>query len=346
MIACGSACLACDFPIHIDTYRGCSHACKYCFANEKKDIRDIKVEKSSVALKKFIEGKRNNTTKPFDWDIPLHWGGNSDPFQPCEADLKESLACLKIFAETGYPFIVSTKGALIAQEPYLSLIGQANAVVQISMTGPTHDKLELGAPPYEQRLRMVEKLAPKARRVLIRLQPFFLEDLNTVLKEIPRYAEEGAYGCIVSSYASNKKRAGMIKNGGDYTYPDRELLPRYTQIKKALHENGMRFFCGDAWLRWLGDDLTCCGTEGLEGFVPATYNTIHMAFDKEKPEPTQAMHHKNNGWAFKARKQESKYDDVVRKHSYAELMELEGKPYVEHYRNLRKKYSKYDKLDL
>ena len=39
---CGSQCWLCDLPIRFDTYKGCSHACRYCFANAKRDLTDIK----------------------------------------------------------------------------------------------------------------------------------------------------------------------------------------------------------------------------------------------------------------------------------------------------------------
>ena len=41
MTSCGSQVVLCDVPIRFDTYKGCSHACKYCFVQRKKDISDI-----------------------------------------------------------------------------------------------------------------------------------------------------------------------------------------------------------------------------------------------------------------------------------------------------------------
>ena len=39
---CGSQVFLCDVPIRFDTYEGCSHDCKYCFASRKKSINVIK----------------------------------------------------------------------------------------------------------------------------------------------------------------------------------------------------------------------------------------------------------------------------------------------------------------
>lgn len=34
----GSQIVLCDLPIRFDTYKGCSHNCKYCFVQRKKDM--------------------------------------------------------------------------------------------------------------------------------------------------------------------------------------------------------------------------------------------------------------------------------------------------------------------
>lgn len=81
----------------------------------------------------------------------------SDPFQPCEKVHRISYEALKIFAETKYPFIVSTKGKLICEDDYLSLLKQCNAVVQVSMVCSKYDVLEKGAPKYSERLEMLRK---------------------------------------------------------------------------------------------------------------------------------------------------------------------------------------------
>lgn len=87
MPKCGSQCFLCDMPIRFDTYSGCSHGCKYCFVqrNGKRDLTKIEKDEGPQALLNFIKGQRTAETNWADWKIPLHWGGVSDPFQPCEA---------------------------------------------------------------------------------------------------------------------------------------------------------------------------------------------------------------------------------------------------------------------
>ena len=111
---CGSQVFLCDLPIRFDTYKGCTHGCEYCFVKKKIDISEVVPFEGVQALKNFVEGKRVSVTNWCDWDIPLHWGGVSDPFQPAERIHGRSLECLEFLAETQYPFVVSTKGSQYA----------------------------------------------------------------------------------------------------------------------------------------------------------------------------------------------------------------------------------------
>ena len=95
----------------------------------------------------FIEGKRGRKTAWCDWNIPIHWGGMSDPFQPIEKNIRASYECLKLLAETKYPFVVSTKGKLVVDPEYLDLLAQCNCVVQVSMVCSKYDPLEPGPRP-------------------------------------------------------------------------------------------------------------------------------------------------------------------------------------------------------
>lgn len=209
MPECGSQIILCGLPIRFDTYKGCSHFCKYCFVQRKGELARIEGKETEKALAAFIQGARSEETNWCDWDIPLHWGGLSDPFQPIERERKLSLACLRVFDKTQYPFVVSTKGRLAAEEPYLSLLETCNCVVQISMVCSEYDRLEKGAPPYEERLRMVEALAKRGKRVNIRIQPYMTEVLQDVLQNIPRLKSAGAYGVIVEGMKFAKNSRGL-----------------------------------------------------------------------------------------------------------------------------------------
>lgn len=179
---CGSQIILCNLPVRFDTYRGCSHGCRYCFAQKKNDISHIERDESVDGLRSFIEGKRGNETEWCDWNIPIHWGGMSDPFQPVEKQIRASYECLKLLAETKYPFVVSTKGRLIADPEYLDLLAQCNCVLQISMVCSKYDRLERGTPSYEERLTILKTVSARVQRTIVRIQPYMPEVFHDVMK--------------------------------------------------------------------------------------------------------------------------------------------------------------------
>ena len=111
----------------------------------------------------------------------------SDPFQPCERYYRMSYNALRVFAETKYPFVVSTKGRIIAEPEYLELLKKCNCVVQISMVCSSYDKLEEGAPSFEERLEIARKVAPSVKRLIVRIQPYmhasWLSEVLATLEE-------------------------------------------------------------------------------------------------------------------------------------------------------------------
>lgn len=336
-ISCGIQCLVCDYPIHLDTYSGCSHACKYCFANNKATNKNIKPLNNAKALRNFINGHRTLETKWCDWNIPIHWGGMSDPFQACEVEQKRALECLEIFAETKYPFIISTKNPVLAcKEPYLSLLSECECVFQISMACSKYDKLEPGAPSYEKRLRAAKILSRHVKRLIIRVQPFLTDCYKDILAEIPRYAESDAYGIICEGYHTKKKQKGLIKDG-KYCFPIDVLVPMFKNIKEECHNNELRFFCGEDRIRFLGDSLSCCGTEGLDNFKPNTFNIEHLSHGTDGI-PTEAMQEVGTTRPFRSRKQSQAWELHIKDKTFEELMHEIGDNYVYWYQELRRKW--------
>ncbi len=319
---CGSQITICDLPIRFDTYEGCTHACAYCFVKLKKDISQVKKGEGIKSLIDFINGKRTNDTNWCDWNIPLHWGGVSDPFQPAEDVYKLSLQALKVFAETKYPFVVSTKGSLIAKEPYLSLLSKCNVVLQVSLVSPLFDKIEQGAPTYEERIKIISKVAPKVKRLIIRIQPFVIEAKRDIIKAIKRYKEIGVYGVTIEGMKYKRKRQGLIKLGGDFVYPIRTLKQAFSEIKAECKKHGLKFYCAENRLRNMGDSLSCCGIDGLEGFQGNSYNIGHYLFDKKNFNPTKAMQKKGTAHCIKAIVQTSEAYNVIKNKSLEEIMNV------------------------
>ena len=314
---CGSQCYLCDVPIRFDTYNGCSHACEYCFAKQFTDISKIKKNETVKQLKNFIEGKRNAETNWCDWDIPIHWGGLSDPFQPCEKKMRLSYECLKLFVETQYPFIVSTKGKLVATEEYLSLLEKCNCVVQVSAVCSSYDKLELGCPSYEKRLEIISKLSKRVKRVIVRIQPYMHEVFDEVYDNLEKVKNAGAYGVIIEGMKFKKKKPGLIKIGGDFVYPYDLIMDDFLKLKSRAHQLGLKIYAGENRIRRLGDSLTCCGIDGMEGFKPNTFNLNHILNGDTSVKPTDKMRENKTGGCFRTMYQDTVNGAVVENQSFA-----------------------------
>lgn len=319
MPICGSQIALCDIPVRYDTYKGCSHACSYCFVLRKVDISKIQLGESVRSLENFINGKRDKTTNWCDWDIPIHWGGLADPFQPAERVHKRSLEALKVFARTKYPFVVSTKATMLAEEPYFSLLKECNCVVQFSACSPQYNKIEKGAATYEQRIEAAAKIS-KVCRVNIRIQPFVPSIFKDVIKAIPEYAKAGVHGVILEAMKYTKSKIeGLVSVGGDRCYPVSVLLPMYEAIKRTCHKYGLKFYCGENRLRALSDELCCCGIEGM-GWKENKANLNHYLFDRENFAYTEKMREIGTAEAWGAMCQSTLGKMKLDASSYADMM--------------------------
>lgn len=319
MPECGSQCYLCDLPIRFDTYNGCSHACNYCFSRHKTDIAKISVKETSRALINFINGFRNKDVNWCDWNIPLHWGGLSDPFQPCEFKHRNSFNCLKVFAQSQYPFVVSTKGKLVAEKEYLNLIKECNCVVQISMVCDKYDVLEKGCPSFKERLKMLERVSKFSKRTVVRIQPYMHEVFMDVYKNLQSFKDAGAYGVIIEGMKFKKKKNGLVKVGGDFVYKYEDMKIDFLEFKQKCHAIGLKIYAGENRIRSLGDSLTCCGIDGLEGFRANTFNLNHI-LNGDKVFPSSNQKTQGTANCFRCLYQDSLHSNLLSKNSFANYM--------------------------
>ncbi len=276
----------CPYPVTFDTYRGCSHNCRYCFINyraggKKTGEENVRAGEPIKALEKWCRGERSRRESWCDWDIPLCFGRNSDPFQPIEREKKLSLAALKVFAKHGYPFIMTTKGVMAAFEPeYKAVLKDCNVCWQQTMCSPLYDKLEPNAPPYEKRLEAIGILSGIVPRVIVRWQPAFFELAESMLAQLKAVKAAGAHGVLVET-ANLLKPRGMckVRNGRLYDYDPEDKMALYVAVMIKCKEHGLAYFNGD--YKELSDSVECCGCGGMSGFVPNYCNSTYYFLDRE-----------------------------------------------------------------
>lgn len=263
-------------------------------------------------------------------------GGLSDPFQPCEKQRKRSLECLKYLKETQYPFVVSTKGKLATEEPYLTLLSECNCVVQISAVCSKYDVLEKGCPSYLKRIEMAKILSDRCKRVIIRIQPYMHEVFQDVYDNLEMIRDAGVYGVIIEGMKYKKKKPNLVKVACDYCYPYDVIKSDFIKLKEKAHELGLKIYAGENRIRSLGDSLTCCGTDGLEGFIPNKFNLSHLV-NGDKQKPTEKMKEIGTASCFIGTDQTTSGGRKYAKQSFAySMLELSNKKFVLETLNVKK----------
>ena len=322
MPECGSQVVLCDLPVRFDTYRGCGHGCTYCFARKKRsDPSAVRPGEGVKALRDWIAGKRATETNWCDWRMPLHWGGMSDPFQPAEVEHRRSLACLEIFADSGYPVVISTKGTLLGTAAYRDRLKACDAAVQVSMVSPRLNAQEPGAPPFAKRLRLLERLSSCVKRLIVRCQPFMPRLLADVLRYLPRYGAAGVHGVTVEGLKCSRATAGMVRLGTDHVYPADVLRRDFAEIRDGCHALGLKFYGAENRFRLMGDSTCCCGVDDLPGFR-VNHANLNRTAAGLPIRYTKRMREVGTAGAFKALCQDAVSTPALRGMSYAECMNI------------------------
>ena len=265
----------CPLPAAIDPYRGCTHGCTYCYHYELNSrMVSPELDEGPEDLQAFIDGARSTELASVPRGLPIRLGRTSDPFQPCEAQHRRTMAMLEVLAATGYPFVLTTKGRLVAAPEYLAILKRCNVVAQVSMVSPLMDVDEPGAPTYDDRLMMVYKLVRVCRRVIVRAQPLYLDDshVGAFAARLADLARVGVHGVLIEALASAHERdarPGMTLEGlGFWHYPSESIATVCNGLKDLAHGVGLRFYSGDSCIRQMGEALegdhpTCCGCGDL-----------------------------------------------------------------------------------
>jgi DNA repair photolyase len=155
------------FAYTLNPYRGCTHACHYCFARkyqahlelgEGDDFASVIFVKTNVA-----EVLRRELAA---WSGPseqIAIGTATDPYQPIEGTYRLTRACLESFRDFPQPVGIVTKGPMVVRDiDLLKAIG-ARVKCTVHMSVPSLDAdawrhLEPGTAAPMQRLRAVRAL--------------------------------------------------------------------------------------------------------------------------------------------------------------------------------------------
>jgi DNA repair photolyase len=155
------------FRFTVNGYRGCSHACRYCFARPTHEYLDFDsgddfdtqvVVKTNVAAVLRRELYRPSWTRE-----TVALGTNTDPYQRAEGRYSLMPGIIGALAESGTPFSILTKGTLLRRD--LPLIVEAARAVDVSVAVSLavgdlelHADVEPGTPTPRARLELIRAI--------------------------------------------------------------------------------------------------------------------------------------------------------------------------------------------
>ena len=155
------------FRYTINVYRGCSHACTYCFARPTHEYLGLDVgedfERRIVVKVNAVERLRAELAARRWAGHHIAMGTNTDPYQRCEGKYHLTRGAVQVLAEAANPFSILTKSTLILRDLDLLAAAAQRTEVQTNLSIGTLDEevwrlTEPGTPPPRRRVEAVRRL--------------------------------------------------------------------------------------------------------------------------------------------------------------------------------------------
>ncbi|MCX7817577.1 MAG: radical SAM protein [Syntrophales bacterium] len=170
----------------LNPYIGCSHGCRYCYAQFMKRFTghkepwgtfvDVKINAPELLTRELDKKKRGRV-----------WvSGVCDPYQPAEEKFIITRRCLEMLISRGWAFTIQTKSALVLRDMDLFLKAR-DCEVGFSIT-TTDDGIrrlfEPNAAPIDMRIEALDKMHSLGIRTYAMIAPILpgAEDLVKDLK--------------------------------------------------------------------------------------------------------------------------------------------------------------------
>ena len=266
----------CGLPIRVDSYKTCSFGCKYCFAENreimkyKKQIQIGNVAQVERKLKKIFDKKevdKNNLLEILiEQGITWHWGGMSDPFQPCERKLGITKRLVDVTNRYGIHALFSTKSNTVHNvdvRPDLHTF-------QLSVSNVDDLKeIEPNVPSIESRYKFYRELKDNGFKVGIRIQPFIPNISTLEIVEMFHDADQFTLEGIKIVPQNKECKEFILNNLGlnkeDFTQMG--LLNLKPQIRLNMYKPFIDYFdkynipfsIADNDLHQIGTNKCCCG---------------------------------------------------------------------------------------
>jgi len=151
----------------INVYRGCSHACTYCFARPTHEYLGLGIgedfERRIVVKVNAVERLRAELAARRWRGEHIAMGTNTDPYQRCEGKYHLTQGVVGVLTEAANPFSILTKSTLVLRDIDLLAEAARRTDVRVNLSIGTLDErvwklTEPGTPPPRARVEAVRKL--------------------------------------------------------------------------------------------------------------------------------------------------------------------------------------------
>ena len=200
---------AMPFDYTVNTFRGCSHACLYCYARGSHEWLELDsgadFDQQIVVKTNLVEVLRRELARPTWKREHVALGTNTDPYQRAEGRYRLMPGVIDALARSGTPFSVLTKGTLARRD--LPLLAAAARDVPIGLgvsvaiwDDELHTALEPGVPTPRARLELVRAITDAGLPCGVFLAPVLpglTDSLAHLETAVAAVADAGATGVTV-----------------------------------------------------------------------------------------------------------------------------------------------------
>lgn len=171
-----------SFPFRwtMNPYRGCRHACRYCYARPTHEYWGLdagrEFEQRVFAKVNAPEVLHQELRKPSWRGEPIAIGTASDPYEPAESQYRLTRRILEVLRDHRNPASITTKGTLVKRDVDVLRELDLEASVQVSFSvGSIDDQVwretEPGAPGPMARLEAMQFLVENGINAGVSMAP-------------------------------------------------------------------------------------------------------------------------------------------------------------------------------
>jgi len=190
----------------INAYRGCSHACVYCFARPTHRYLDLDsgddFERKIVVKVNAVERLRAELRAPGWTGETIAMGTNTDPYQPAEGRYRLTRGLIEVLSEARNPFSILTKSTMILRDIDLLVEAARRTTVGVNLSIGTLDERawrssEPGTPPPRQRVETLRRLVDAGIECGVLVAPVL-----PGISDAPEQLEEVVTACLDAGASS------------------------------------------------------------------------------------------------------------------------------------------------